>query len=300
MARPHIPDESSSYYPPRAKWYAPIFYLGAGLRRRLALDRLNLPREMRAGELVAGFFIPGLSVWLRGPKLWGQSALAGSALLLLIFIVWLGHPAANLAFGLLISLHVTGFVYYCSPLMAEEPFRSRLSFTLLVLLAIGLLFYLPVRHFVQGHLVTPLRMNGQVVIVQRMFQPHRLQHGEWVAYTLDEDATGRNYHGGVVVLRYGLSLGPVLGLPGDRLTFSTNSVSVNGIAQPKLPHMPESGDLTVPENHWFIWPNLGISGHGNVGEARISEALMGLADVDQSQFYGKPMRHWFWRKQTLP
>jgi hypothetical protein len=300
MARPHIQEEDSSYYPPRARWYSVFFYLGNALRRRLALDRINLPREMKFGELVAGFFVPGLAVWLRGPRLWGQAALAGSAALALIFIVGLGYPAANFAFGLLISLHATGLVYYCNPLLAGEPFRSRLAFTFLTLLAIGLLLYMPARGFVQAHWLTPLRLNGQVIVVQRNFPARHVRRGDWVAYALDENGVGDNYHGGWVELRNGLGLGPVLALAGDRVIFSNECFSVNGILHRNLPHMPVAGNLTVPENHWFIWPNLGISGHGDVGEARISSAMMGLSDVDEADFFGKPFHRWFWREQKLP
>ena len=95
----------------------PLFILGAAVRRRLALDRIHLPREITLVGLVAGFLVPGLAVYIRGPRLWGRAALAGCGLLLLFFIVWFGHPAGNFAFGLLLSIHVTGFVYYCSPLL---------------------------------------------------------------------------------------------------------------------------------------------------------------------------------------
>jgi hypothetical protein len=264
------------------------------------MDRIKLPREMKTGALIAGFFVPGLAVWLRGPRLWGQAALAASAALIMIFIVGLGYPAANFAFGLLISLHATGLVYYCHPLMAEEPFRSRLAFTLLVLLAIGLLLYLPARNYIQEHWVTPLRMNGHVIVVQRNVPARLIRPGDWVAYKFNEDAVGENYHGGTVWLRNGLSLGPVLAQANDQIVFSTNSFSVNGIWHTNLPYMPHAGELTVPEKHWFIWPNLDISGHGDVGEARISSAMLGLANVEATNIFGKPLRHWFWRKQILP
>ena len=300
MARPYFPDEDSAYYPPRARWYAFVFSLGNALRRRLAMDRNKMPRTMKIGELLAGFFVPGVAVWLRGPKLWGQAALAGSVALILVFNVWLGYPAGNFAFGWLISLHCTGFVYYCSPLMAGEPFQRRLAFTFLMLLAFGLLLYMPARWYIQGHWLMPLRLHGQVIVVQRSFQTHLIKRGEWVAYTLDEEAVGENYHGGVIFLRNGLSLEPVLALPGDRLTFSNQCFAVNGILHTNLPNMPLSGEFIVPENHWFIWPSLGISGHGDVGEARISAALMGLANVSETNFFGKPYHRWFWRKQKLP
>lgn len=300
MARPHIPEETSAYYPPRARWYSVFFYLGNALRRRMALDRLTLPREMKIGELVAGFFVPGLAVWLRGPRLWGRRALAGSVALILVFIVWLGYPAANLAFGLLISLHSTGFVYYCHPLMAGEPFHRRLAFTFLMLLAIGLLLYMPARSFIQGHWLTPLRLNGQVVVVQRIFQARHIQRGDWVAYALPEDEQGEAHNGGAVWVRAGMGLGPVLAAAGDQVNFSTNSFSVNGILHTNLPHMPGSGQLTMSENDWFIWPNLDISGHGNVSEASISSTMLDMASVKETQFFGKPFHRWFWRKQILP
>jgi hypothetical protein len=86
----------------------------------------------------------------------------------------------------------------------------------------------------------------------------------------------------------------------DRVMFSNACYFVNGIGHTNLPHMPTEGSLTVAEKHWFVWPNLAISGHGDVGEARLSEALMGLSDVSQSNFLGTPFKHWLWRRQTLP
>ena len=65
-------------------------------------------------------------------------------------------------------------------------------------------------------------------------------------------------------------------------------------------HMPVSGNFAVPENHWFIWPNIAISGNWNPGDANISSAMLQLADVPEKQFVGKPFKRWFWRKQILP
>lgn len=302
MARTYIPEEPSPYYPPRARWYSPVLDIGNAVRRRLALERLafSLPDEARISHLIAGFLVPGLAVYFRGPQLWGKVAMASSALLALVFIVWLGYPVANLAFGLMISLHTTGFVYYCGPLLRDETVFRRLVFTFLVLIGIGFALYLPARNFIQNHWVTPFRLYGHVVVAQRSFQARQIVRGDWVAYTFNEEATGANYHGGVVQLQSGMNLGPVLGVAGDQVVFSTNSFSVNGVSHPRLAHMPASGELVVPEKHWFIWPNLDISGYGDVGEARVSGALMGLSDVDRSQFFGKPLQHWFWRKQVLP
>ena len=300
MGRKFIPEAPSPYYPPRARGYAVFFYIGNAIRRRLALDRLVLPREMKMSGLLAGFFVPGLAVVLRGPKTWGQIAMSASAFLFFFYIVFLGYPVANMAFGLMISLHSTGFIYYCNPVLVHAPLRSRLGFTVLVLLGLMLLIYWPARSLIQNHWLAPLRLNGHAIVVQRFLPKQPIQRGDWVAYTLSQENVGENYHNGTVWVHGGLSFGPVLALAGDRVTFSNNCYSVNGNWHTNLPHMPIIGELVVTEKHWFIWPNLDISGHGNVGEARVSAALMGLSDVTETNFYGKPFSRWFWRKQILP
>ena len=113
-----MPDEASPFYPPRARWFTGYHYFGSLIRRRLALDRLRMRPESKLTQLVAGFLVPGLAVYFRGPRLWGQFALSACALLLAVYLVWLGQPLANLAFGLLLSTHATGFVYPGSSIIA--------------------------------------------------------------------------------------------------------------------------------------------------------------------------------------
>jgi hypothetical protein len=295
MSRPRLTDPESSYYPPRARWHAFIFVLGDRLRHRMAVDDMSLPYGVKISEIVSSFFVPGLGVWLRGPKYWGVTALAYCWILAMIFVVWLGYPAANWAFGMLISAHVTGFVYYCSPLLNTESFAYRIRFTFLTMLALSLLLYWPARTLILGHWVTPLRLHGRVMVVGLRAEPKSIQRGDWVAYTLPDTEQGP--HGDVVVVHHGVGLGPVLAVAGDQIRFDTNSFSVNGVSQTNLWRMPTHGGLTVPDNCWFIWPDLGITEHGRVRQTSIDSALLQMASVDKTQFYGRPPRHWFWRKQ---
>src|ERR1700749_1551028 len=108
---------TSPYYPPRARWYAPFFYLTGPVRRGLFLDRICIPDSVKLRWLAVSFLIPGSGVYLRGPRMWGLAAMAGILLLLFIFIVRLGYPFANLAFGLGVSIHVSSRVYYCNPML---------------------------------------------------------------------------------------------------------------------------------------------------------------------------------------
>lgn len=297
MARAKTVETDSSYYPPRARWYSPVFYLHDAIRRRLWLDRIHLPQGMTFAGSAASFLVPGLGVHIRGPRLWGKAALMGSGWLFFFFLVGFGHPAGNFALGLLLAVHATGFVYYCSPLMQQEELGGRLGITLLALLAIGLLIYLPARNALLQHWLVPLRMRGNVVIVHRLGAPPDIKRGEWVMYSQNGGVTGDGHRGGAVRVQAGMGLGPVLALAGDRVEFSTNAFKVNGQAQPLLPHMPTSGAVVVPEKHWFIWPELDINGYGNVGEGNISAAMLQMALVSQAQFVGKPFERWFWRRQ---
>ncbi len=295
MGRHLIQGQDSPYYPRRARWHGRLFHPGQAIRRRLTVDRLRLPGELSLGGLAAGFIVPGLAVWLRGPRLWGLAAMAGWAVLLAVCIVWLGYPVSNIAFGMMISLHVSGLVYYCKPLIGKESFRWRLVFSALALVAVGGLLYWPAR----DRWLMVLRTNGRVIIAYKGIVPSQLHRGDWVGYRLPELQRGDPHNGGGVWIQSGAGLSPILAVGGDQVVFSGARFFVNGRPQPALPHMPASGELIVPENHWFLWPRVGISGHGNVGEGVVSETMMELADVPTEQLVGKPLVHWLWREQNI-
>ncbi len=300
MTRPNIETEPSEYCPPRARWYGRFYYLGLATRRRLSLDRIRLPKETTFGGIILGILIPGLAVYIRGPRLWGKIALSACAILFLLFILWLGYPPGNLAFGLLISIHGSGFAYYCSPVLREKEFFARIGYTLALVFAFGLLFYMPLRNIIQSSWLMPLRRNGHVVIVDKSASAGGVKRGEWVMYSFS-GLEARNAHreGGAVWVQSGFGFGPALATAGDRVSFGTNSFAVNGAEQPRLPHMPQGGGLIVPEKNWFIWPEFAISGHGNIGEAGISATMLQLATVPEDQFAGKPFKRWFWREQIF-
>ena len=94
----------SPYYPPRARWFSPVFGLMQAIRRRTGLDRLHLPDEISAFAFIASLLVPGIAFVVRKERLIGRAILLGYGLLALVFIVWLGYPVANIVFGLMLSL----------------------------------------------------------------------------------------------------------------------------------------------------------------------------------------------------
>ena len=283
---------SSSYYPPRAHWYSRFLLRAGGVRRQLALDRIRLPAGVPFSQVVASFLVPGLGFYLRGLRLWGKAAMGFCALLALVFFVGLGSTVGNLAFGLLLSIHVTSLIYVLEPWLAGERFRTRLLFSAAVLFLLACLVYLPARSLIQEEWLMPLQVRGRVVVVHRLAHPGALTRGAWIAYTID--GSGEN----AVYLLSGFGLGPVLALPGDRVRFTKSALEVNGDPQPRLAGMPEVGEWVVPEKHWFVWPEVAMSGHGNVPAEGIAATLLRVGTITEAQFVGKPFKRWFGRRQV--
>ena len=92
----------------------------------------------------------------------------------------------------------------------------------------------------------------------------------------------------------------MLALPGDQILFSTNVFSVNGVGQTSLARMPNSGEMLMPTNRWFVWPEFAINSRGNVSEASISSLILQLSSVSATQMTGRPYPSWFGRKQKIP
>jgi hypothetical protein len=298
MANLDFDRHCSPYYPPRAKWYSGALTLGDSLGRRMPWNTGQFP-EMATGALLAAFLVPGLGILLTGRKRLGWCAIALSFCLMVAFIVWLGYPAGNFAFGWLISLHVTSIGCYCAPLFTDQSFRQRVMFTVLTLLAISTLIYWPARDFVQEHWLMPLRVNGNVIVLHRTTSYRFIRPGDWVGYRITRSSQGMAHGGnGEVDVRSGMGLGPVLAMPGDQIDFTPKTFLVNGVEYPRLDNMPFSGSFVVPEKHWFIWPRFGVANH-NVSILVLNQAALDMAVVPWEHLVGKPFHTWLWRKQVL-
>ena len=284
---------SSPYYPPRARWYGPLLGLGDALRRRLTLDRFRLPPGPSFAQVLGSLLVPGLAFYFRGSRRSGKLALAVCFFLLLLFFAEIGYLAGNVAFGLLLSIHGTGMIYLFEPWLVGARFRTRILLSMALLFALGGFLYLPARDWMETRWLTPLRVKDRVVVVKKSGPTPIVKRNDWIAYSLP----GNTDH--TVYVEAGFGLGPVLAVAGDRVRFTKAAFEVNGAPRPRLAHMPETGELTVPEKHWFVWPDFAISGHGNVAEAALSAALLQMATISDQQFAGKPFKRWFWRRQVL-
>jgi hypothetical protein len=282
---------SSPYYPPRARFYSPILGWSAALGRQTRLDRLEMPHGVSLWEFLGGFFVPGFGFWLRQPRFWGRVAIGVSAFLLIVFFVFLGQGAGNVAYGLLISIHSSGLVFLLEPWFAGRRILYRIVVSCVAMGILSVALYVPARHYLEAHWLLPLQIKGKPVVVQRIAGLHP-RRGELVAYSLAGEYENH------IVLQEGFGIRPVLGVPGDTVQFSAEGAMVNGKLYPSKPHMPRTGETVVSPGHYFIWPEFQIGGHGAVSEQDLSGTLLNIALVSETQIIGKPFRRWFLRNQV--
>ncbi len=282
---------SSPFYPPRARWYSGLYYVWLAAKHLFHFEVLALPGRMAFWQLVLSLIVPGYSFYaLRRPKI-GHAIQLGYGWSALVFVVWLGYAVANLALGLMIALHVISIFFLVRAWEMDWSFRSRLVLALGTLLLVGLGVYLPLRRQIERHLIMPFRVGNRVVVVNTLKRPSAIQRGDWIAYKIDR------YYEDSVFIPANYALGRIQGVAGDRVRITPADFQVNGRAAPRLAHMPAEGEYTVPEKHWFIWPDLSISGHG-VDEGHIVRAFAQNALVPETQFVGRPFQRWFWRRQS--
>lgn len=301
MARLNIEEEPSEYYPPRARWWSRGFFPWFRFQHALQLERIHSPAGFTMGETFLALLIPGLAFCTLGRRMLGLSILAVYCVAVPVIIVRLGFTEGNFAYGLMLAAHATSVFYLLSHWLGEMELLNKLGLAFASLLAVWLVLYFPLVNYLERHVAVPLLVRGQVVVMHPRLVPTEIKRGDRIMFDLEENEIGQAHGGGGAVwVRAGVGWGPVLGLPGDQILFSTNSFSVNGVVRPLLDHMPAAGEMGVPTNRWFVWPEFAINSHGNVSEANISALIMQLATVSATQMTGRPYPTWFGRKQKIP
>lgn len=288
----------NSYYPRRANVWSPLLARADAFGRGMSRFAFHFTGGVTFPGLIAAILVPGLAVYFRNPDRSGKSTIALCAILLLVFVAFLGFPVANAAFTIVLCIHVVGLVAYCTPMMIGTEWPNRFVASLALCLMIGLV-YLPLQQFLTKRVVVPLRVHGHVVVVHRMMAANTVHRGDWIAFNVANTNNFYNYpyaHGRVIV-HDGIELAQVLAVAGDQIGFDAHSIYINGVGQPRDATMPTSGGLVVPDHCWFAWPDFAMEGHGAIPPSEISGALMGIATVTPERFVGKVFKHWFGRRQ---
>jgi hypothetical protein len=282
----------SPYYPRRANIFSSLLSWWDGLGRLWQRTGLLLPGSVTVTGVIASVIVPGLALYLRRPRASGRAAMGVCAVLLLIFIMFLGYPAGTVALAVLMSIHITGVVAYYQPVLAGTRLGFRLA-SALMLCALTIVFvYLPARDLLEKRWLMPLQVRGQVVVINRATSSGKIRRGDWIAFR------NKAVSGNHMIIHEGINFAPVLAVPGDRVEFSAKTFAVNGVEQTNRQNMPTSGQITIDRNYWFAWPEMAIFLRGNT--PAISDMVMQMAIVPKDELIGKPFERWFWRRQKFP
>jgi hypothetical protein len=299
MAKLNTESMHSEFYPPRARWYSRLWYPWFGFLRALRLEKIHLPNGISVAQGILSLVLPGYAFFANGRWILGWAFVAIYVNAAILFVVALGYPVGNIGFGLMIAAHASSIIFLENYLWRDAcRFQLRLALAAITLGIVGFGIYAQLIWYAEQHWLIPLSVRNHIVIVHHTAKPQGIARGDYLMYSLNSTHNAL-VHNEAVFVREGYGWGRVLAIAGDRVVFSTNSFFVNGAAQKLLPHMPRSGEVLVPEKHWFIWPEFDMFGRGNVGEANISGMMMELSVVSEDQFVGKPFKRWFWRRQIL-
>lgn len=283
-----------AYYPPRAGRFRPRFGLARRFRRFFA-DRIVIPQGLHPWwPFLLGLLVPGYAFFRAGRRRLAQGVIAVSVAALAVFLVWLGRPAADWAFLLLISAHVFSASYALQPVLQLSRLVWRMLAGVLLFTALSLLVYVPARNGFYRQVAMPLQMPQGVVVINPRVNLQTLRRGDWLAYQISGEISFR-----AVWVSAGYGFGPVLALPGDHVVFARDYFAVNGVRQARRAHMPVTGELLVPGKSWLVWPEMDIRNPG-VSEDAVAQAMLRLAQVAPEQMVGRPYGRWFFRRQIAP
>ncbi|HXI84353.1 MAG TPA: S26 family signal peptidase [Verrucomicrobiae bacterium] len=295
----HRAQAESPYYPPRERWYSRFWYPWYLIKRRLHLAAVTDGFELPFHKLLLGMTVPGLSWLWYGRPIFGLLTMASYCLMVITFLIWIGHPAGTVSLAILMSIHTSSILFMNRRLTPDVELWKRIIWSLVVFALVSLLVYRPLRWQMERRWFMALRVGERVLVVKTSASPSLVKRGDWVVYRITPSHSYRTeVDGGYARVEGGYGLGEVLAVAGDTISFQAKEFSINGVSRPRRAYMPASGNLVVADGSWFIWPDVTISGYGNVGADVTENAMTALAMVPRSNFMGTVFHRWWWRKQT--
>lgn len=288
-----MPKPNSPFYPPRAPWYAPAREAGHAALAVTGVHRIPTPAGIGVGRFLAGLVLPGYAFAIHGRRRIGRELLVLWLALFVLGIVFLGLPSASLFFGLAISVHATSVIHLMGPWLRQTTLGHRFAGGAAAVAGLILFVYLPLQALTSHFFFTPIHHLEDTVVLRPTRNPAGIRRGDWIAYQMDFTRLG------AMVFQGGMSLGPVMGFPGETVQFHPGYLVINGKTYPREPSMPTHGDVAVPESTWFVWPRLRNVRTIGVDAETIQASIVSQSIVPQSQIRGRPFARWFHRQQLL-
>jgi hypothetical protein len=275
----------SPYYPPRAGWLSRACVGWYRLRRTMEANRFSQtdapPSRLR---LLFWLLVPGAVFFDRARD--GFGVICGAFLFLLwltamtVFWIAFGLPATWLAVCAMTAAQSLSAV----AALQQAGYRRMVA-------ALGACAAVLVLSFLLQSQIAPrvalrLTVHGDTVIVNPRRAQSALDRGEWIAYQI-----AYYYHGG-------MTMGQIFAGPGDTVVFRPDAFMINGTAYRRCVNwMPVQGELIVPADSYFVWPQE-LQPKG-MPTSR-AEDVEKFTIVSKNSVAGVAYHHWLWRKQLFP
>jgi hypothetical protein len=234
--------------------------------------------------------LPGLAQVRRGHRTLGRTLMGIWAFLLLVALLNIGSTLSVWATLGAISTHCTAVTLLLSGVLEAMPLWRRMGAGLMVYAAIAGLIYLPVYlGFSSVVRVIPIISRAESSVVQAgdvLIGPGPLvggrapQRGDIVLYHMESVQVAG------AIIRSGVWIDRVLGVPGDRVEVRAGTVLLNGepLAGDRLPlgsvaPCPDM-ELVAGDRQYIILPTLvSFAGQGADGRRYANQAMMLLSVV---------------------
>jgi signal peptidase I len=222
---------------------------------------------------------------------------------LLLLFIFLANPVIRAwCLGALASTHTSGLALAAllsrerDPDLQPPTLAHRIALPLALWAIAAALVYWPLDGLINDTIARVVLVDGRNIIVNPRVDPDDLLRGDIILFR----SGGNRYSGEVpVLMRDGLYWGGVIGLPGDQVTFSTQSVAAGGRSRPLEAYMPTTGSVAVPRDTWFAWPRMLQQAAGRTSPDLITHAFLDQAQITRAEFMGRPYRRWFFRRQDV-
>ncbi len=304
---------NSSYYPPRAgrgRMSAASGVRFERLKNRFAQVIRRLPSPPSIGILsfrdgILSVLVPGYAYVAMGRWRIGLVMAGVWVLALLLLLVFLANPVLRAwCLGTLASTHTSGLAMAIlrtrelDPDLPSPTLAHRIGLPLALWAIAAAVVYWPLDGLLSDTFARVVLVNGRHIIVNPRVRSEDLVRGDSILYRSEGNRRG----GGEmqVLMRGGLYWGVVIGLPEDRIQFSTNGVVVAGRTSPLEAYMPMTGSVAVPRDTWFAWPRMLQRAAGGASPDVITQAFLDQAQITRAEFVGRPYRRWFFRRQDNP
>ena len=280
----HMKTADSPYYPPRAGWLSRACVGWYRLRRTMEAERFIQtdapPSRLR---LLVWLLVPGAVFFDRARD--GFGVICGAFL----FLLWLTAMTVFwIAFGLPVTWLAVCAMTAAQSLSAVAALQQA-GYRRMVA-ALGACAAVLVWSFVLQSQIAPrvalrLTVQGDTLIVNPRRAQSALDRGEWIAYPI-----AYYYHGG-------MTMGQIFARGGDTVAFRRDAFTINGTAYRRpVSWMPVEGELVVPRDSYFVWPQE-LQPKG-VPTSR-AEDVERFTIISKNSVAGVAYHHWLWRKQSF-